>query len=277
MKKLIAIVIALVLMLSVLTGCCRHVWYAASCTAPQTCSACGKTEGEALGHTWVEATCETAKTCSTCNAVEGEALGHTWEEATTELPQTCSVCAKTEGERIVTDARFTTAATKELQGKWTCEYVMKGADMGMEDYIEEIPMTLIYEFKNNGEMTQVIELNDQLGFIDALTKLYTDVFYESMAASGYNKTQADEACKQEMGMTVEEYVKTLVNEVDYEELFGAMSTEGVYYVTDGKVWQAASWLNEFESSAYTLDGDTLIIEEDVIAEGEDPLVWTRVK
>ena len=277
MKKLIALVIALVLMLSMLTGCCKHVWYAATCTAPQTCSECGKTEGEALGHTWVEATCETAKTCSTCNAVEGEALGHTWEEATTEAPQTCSVCAKTEGERIITDARFTTASTKELQGKWTCEYVMTGEELGMEDYIDEIPMTLVYEFKNNGDMSQTVELHDQLGFIDALTKLYTDVFYESMAASGYSKAQADEACKQEMGKTVEEYVKSLVNEVDYEELFGAMSAEGVYYVTEGKIWMASSWLNEFESSAYTLDGDTLVVEEDVMEEGGEPLVWTRAK
>ena len=70
----------------------------------------------------VEATCEGAKHCENCNLVEGEPLGHTWLEATTEAPKTCETCGATEGERIITDERFTTAATKELQGSGLWKY-----------------------------------------------------------------------------------------------------------------------------------------------------------
>ena len=62
-----------------------------------TCTACGATEGEALGHTWVDATCTTAKTCSVCQATEGEALGHTWAEASCTTAKTCSVCNTVDG------------------------------------------------------------------------------------------------------------------------------------------------------------------------------------
>lgn len=55
---------------------CDHSWIEATCTAPKTCSKCGKEEGSALGHSWSEATCTSPKTCSRCGATEGNALGH---------------------------------------------------------------------------------------------------------------------------------------------------------------------------------------------------------
>ena len=51
-----------------------HTWVAADCESPKTCSACGKTEGAALGHDWIEATTEAPKTCDRCGATEGEKL-----------------------------------------------------------------------------------------------------------------------------------------------------------------------------------------------------------
>lgn len=278
MKKLLTVMICIVLMLSLLTGCCRHVWYAATCVAPQTCQECGKTEGEALGHTWVEATCTTPKTCSVCNQTEGEAPGHTWQEATTEAPQTCSVCQLTEGEKINTDPRFTTDATKEIQGKWTCDTVLNYAEMlGVEGYLEEVEVTLIYEFKNNGDLVQTIEVHDQLAFIDGMKKFTADVLYASMAQQGISKAQTDAAIQQEFGMTTEEYINKEVESMDYEELFEGMVGEGVYYVTDGKVWMGNSWLNEFESSEYTLENGILIIEEDVPKEGAEPYQWKKAE
>jgi len=77
-----------------------HDWQNATCTAPKTCSACGATEGEALGHSWAEASCTAPKTCSVCGATEGEALGHSWAEASCTAPKTCSVCGATEGEAL---------------------------------------------------------------------------------------------------------------------------------------------------------------------------------
>ena len=97
-KKVLAIVLAAVMAFT-LCGCClKHDYAPATCTEPETCTKCGKTQGEALGHTWEEATCEEPKTCAVCGATDGEALGHTWEEATCEEPKTCAVCGATDGE-----------------------------------------------------------------------------------------------------------------------------------------------------------------------------------
>lgn len=275
MKRKIAIVSLTLLMLSLLTGCCSHVWYAATCTAPKTCQECGETEGEALGHTWEDATCLKPKTCTACNATEGEALGHSWEEATTETPKTCTVCAETEGEKINTDPRFTTAATKDFQGKWSCDVVLTGEMLGTSGYLDEIPCTLVYEFKNNGDLIQTVEIQDQLAFMDGIKKLSLDATYNAMAAEGYSKKQADAAYLELYGMAIEEYVDKAVNEMDLEEFFGAFTNDGVYYVTENKIWMAPSWLNEFESSPYTLDGDLLVIEEDTLEEGGEPFQWKR--
>lgn len=277
MKKLITLLTLTLLLMGILTGCCNHVWYAANCTTPKTCSECGEIEGEALGHTWTEATCTEPKTCSVCKATEGEALGHTWEEATTEAPKTCSVCKTTEGEKINTDPRFTTAATKEFHGKWTCEVTLTGEMLGAEGYLDEIPATLIYEFQNDGAVSQTVQIDDQLAFMEGMKKLQTDVFYAIMAEAGYSKAQADAAIKEESGMTTEEYIDKEVQSMDLEELFGSMMSEGVYYVTDGGIWMAPSWLNDFESSEYTLDGDSLVIEADTLEEDGEPLKWTRAK
>lgn len=99
MKKIISFCVLIMVLVLLLAGCgCDHEWYAATCSAPKTCSLCGETEGSPLPHTWKDATCTNAKTCSVCNATEGNALGHTWQDATCTAPKTCSVCQMTEGE-----------------------------------------------------------------------------------------------------------------------------------------------------------------------------------
>ena len=70
---------------------CDHVWVDADCTAPKTCSICGKTEGAALGHveetiSGKAATCTEdgltdGKKCEDCDTIVVEqqvipALGH---------------------------------------------------------------------------------------------------------------------------------------------------------------------------------------------------------
>ncbi len=75
-----------------------------------TCTVCGDSYADsyvpALGHLWAAATCTTPKTCSLCGATEGEALGHTWGDwkeitpAVCEIEgqeeRTCSVCGEVE-------------------------------------------------------------------------------------------------------------------------------------------------------------------------------------
>ena len=215
--KAIAIIIFLVVLTSVMTSCgCEHEWIDATCTAPKTCKLCNETEGEAIDHDWLEATCNTpktcadckettgdaaghkwqdatcytAKTCKICNETEGEVLGHDWQEATTEAPTTCARCKVTEGTKINTDPRFTTASTKQLYGKWSCEVVLTDEMMDTEGYLDELPVTLIYEFKNNGDLIADVVLEDY--FINlgrkALTKAQIEDFLKNGDFTGINVT-----------------------------------------------------------------------------------------
>lgn len=99
-KRMLLCALAMVLIL-LLAGCgCSHEWFAATCSAPKTCSLCGETEGEALPHTWQDATCTTPKTCTVCKTTEGEPLPHTWKDATCTDAKICTVCEIPEGDAL---------------------------------------------------------------------------------------------------------------------------------------------------------------------------------
>ena len=61
---------------------CSHNYSAATCTEPQKCTLCGKTNGAPLGHAYRAATCETPKTCANCGATDGNPAGHKWTDIT---------------------------------------------------------------------------------------------------------------------------------------------------------------------------------------------------
>ena len=91
---------------------CEHSWKEATCTAPKTCTACGETEGEALGHaeeevpgkapTCTEAGYTEGKICSVCNEVtlaqEEIPAAHTEETVAGKAP-TCSETGLTDGKK----------------------------------------------------------------------------------------------------------------------------------------------------------------------------------
>ncbi len=103
---------------------CEHIWYVATCAAPQTCSVCGATKGEALPHTeeldaavapsCTESGLTEGKHCSVCNTVtvpqeKIDPLGHTLTSEITKEPScaeggiikfTCSVCDSSYEEDI---------------------------------------------------------------------------------------------------------------------------------------------------------------------------------
>ena len=98
-RMLVTLIFATLILPSVLSGCGHeHVWVAASCVAPQTCSECGATEGTTMQHQWKDATCETPVTCEICGCTAGNAMGHLWEDATCTEAKICIVCSKQEGE-----------------------------------------------------------------------------------------------------------------------------------------------------------------------------------
>lgn len=139
----------LLLAFMLLSACgCKHTFSAATCTEPETCTACGEKNGEALGHDWLAATCTTPERCSRCGAEQGKALGHTpgeWtvtQEATCSAPgeeqTTCTVCGDTYTQPIEPVAHtpgdwvVTTPATLSQDGVKTRSCSVCGAELETE-------------------------------------------------------------------------------------------------------------------------------------------------
>lgn len=276
MKKKIMMICLVLACVLVFTGCCFHKeWYAASCTSPKTCAECGETEGEALGHTWADATCTAPKTCSTCNLTEGEALGHVWQEATTEAPKTCSTCAVTEGERIITDARFTTAATAEIQGAWACEIAMTDEMLGYDGLDATLNVQCNMEMGNDGTLVLGYQLLNEDEFCASLKSYLEEMLYAELEAVDISREDADQSLQDVYGMTVAEYAQAIVDAVDYESVFSALCITGVYYVEDGQFYSGLSWDSEMGGCEFTLEGDTLLMK-DVSGLTEEAMTFTRV-
>ena len=253
-----------------------HTWKAAVCEAPKTCEVCAATEGEALGHDWQEATCEAPKTCGTCKLTEGEALGHDWQDATTEAPKTCAACAMTEGERIITDSRFTTAATADIQGTWVHEFTADGELMGLEGFEGEFGCVITLNFGNDGSMNMKFAPKDDKEWEDAFRQYLVDSLYAELKAAGYSKEQADKALIEEMGVDIPQYAALMMNEIDLAAMFDMLNIEFVYYVDGGSLYLGMSWKMEMEPTPFTVEGDNLTLDDDVAGTGAEQTVFTRV-
>lgn len=274
MRKIMILLLAAVCLVS-MTGCiCFHDWVEADCVNPKTCLSCEKTEGEPLGHSWQEATCEAPKTCATCGETEGEALGHDWQEATTEAPKTCSRCALTEGERIITDPRFTTDACKDLFGTWQGTFDIGADVLGMEGYTMDITCEVVFEFFNDGSAAVLCAPVDMEAFEKTMVEFTMNMVYDNFAASGMSREDTDEAMVSVYGMTMEEFVLAMLKEMNLEEAF-RQPTEEVYYVENGTLYLSDSWDGVMEGSAFSLNGDTLIINDPLL--DTDVMTLTRVK
>lgn len=278
MKKRMMICTLMMALVLLLAACgCKHEWQDASCTAAKTCTLCGEVEGIALGHTWKDATCDAPKTCSVCDITEGEALGHDWQDATTEAPKTCSRCQLTEGERIVTDPRFTTKDTLELQGTWTCELnltaEMLGLPMGFDDGVDCI-MSL--EFSNDGEMIQKMTLKDEKTFLEDYRAFVLEMKYLELEQNGISREKADEVMLEIYGLNVEDYVDASMKNVNPSAMFEAFGSTRVYYVQDGTLYTALSWKSQtFEEDDYSVKNGVLIIDSIIMEEGGEPLEWKK--
>lgn len=253
-----------------------HTWRAADCETPKACETCGTAEGAALGHSWVDATCEAPKACSACKLTEGEALGHIWKDATTEAPKTCTACAKTEGERIITDPRFTTAATMAIQGSWIHTFSMTGEMMGMEGFTGTFDCLYHLELSNDGKMEMSISIADEDAFKKAMLDYVVESLYAEFALSGLNREQADAAMNETYGMDIKSYAATVMDSIDVAGLFESMGVSGVYYVDGNILYRSMSWEMEMESITFELEDDKLIILEDVTGMDAERSVFTKV-
>ncbi len=257
MRKFVSICLCLMLVLSLAACGCRHEWIAANCDTAKTCNLCGEVEGEPLGHKWAEADCETAKHCETCGKQEGAALGHKWLEATTEAPKTCENCQKTEGARILTDPRFHTPDCQMLFGTWSGEITVdmgqqmgvtiEGADLNMKALIS-------FTFHNDGYMDMTVKMEKE-SYLRVTRIISIEQTYAALEAEGISRAEADAAMMQTYGTDVPGYVDLVLAELDVDRL--NVEVEGVYYVVDNILHDAASWSDTFESSEFTVEGDKL--------------------
>ena len=256
-----------------------HTWQAASCTVAKTCEVCQVTEGDPLGHTWKNADCTNPKTCTVCNVTEGDSLGHNWQEATTEAPKTCSRCAHTDGEKLKTDSRFTTKDTKFLHGTWTSEVNMTAEMMGLSSgFPNGIDCIMTMEFGNTGKLKYDMKHKDEAAFMKSMKEYTVQATYEAFEMEGLNKTQADQAMMEEIGLTVEGYVEAYLEDFDPDSVFFASRLTEVYYVRDGKIYTAMSWDSTiFEDSAYSLENGILKIDALCWDDENKPMEWVKQK
>lgn len=254
-------ILALVLVcVLALTGCqCEHEWKDANCTDAKTCEKCGETEGAPLGHSWMAATCEKAKTCENCGATEGEALGHTWVDATKEAPKTCSTCNATEGDPLI-DERFVSADCEPLFGSWSCETTFTAEEMGLEGVDLSVTSYTAMTFTEKGELIEKTEYEETS--YKAFVQYYSaEIIYESYNQMGMSRDEADAAFLDESGMTVAEYVALTVESLDMDDYNQEYTS--VYYVEEDTLYTGTDWDEEdMYGVPFTLDGDTLTIDED---------------
>ena len=296
MKRMIALVMCILLIASLAACCYEHQWADANCLEPQTCTQCGKqegealghswkdatcdvpktcsvcamTEGEPLGHSWMDATCDTPKTCSVCALTEGEALGHNWQAATTEDPMTCLTCAATEGERIITDPRFTTAACSPLFGDWSGPITLPAAAVVGGSVEGDVVFDVIFTFGNDGTVIQQTAFADWESakhlFVDAVIfNLYIEYMF-----MGMDNPAAEKDIMERFGMTMEEYAMASLDSIDPSSVDD--STSMVYYVEGDSLNLAKAWEDAMEVNKFTLEGDTLTMTP----EGGEPTVLTRI-
>ena len=279
-KRLSLIVLVLVFVLA-LTACdtvngflCKHENVnEGNCVAGKTCADCGEVLRAAPGHNWQAATCETPKTCAGCGLTEGEALGHAWLDATTEAPKTCENCGVTEGDRIITDERFTTAATKHLQGTWICDMMMTDEMTGLENF-GGVEVRYTMQLGNAGKLTMSLSVKDEKDYMKKLKQYTINSYYESFALDGMSKEQADAAMKEIYGLDVPDYVEAALEDYDVSEVFDDFDSEEVYYVKDGSIYTALNWKAKFEETAYTLKDGKLTIEA-LLDDNGEMMVWTK--
>lgn len=255
-KKILPVILialcVLILFGLVLSSCCLHKeWEPATCETPRTCTACGKTKGEALGHAWLD--------------------------ATTEEPMTCSVCGATTGKRIITDPRFTTAATADLQGNWAANVSIPGSYFGFDDLEESLQVRLLIQLHNDGSMGMEFTATNNEAFSAAFEAYLYDALYAEFSGEDMDQAAVEDAIVAAYGMTADQYVATVMDGLDFASVISMLnSTTGVYYVENGRFFSGISWSSEMEATAYTLDGDTLVLQNDFTGLSEEPLPFERV-
>jgi len=79
----------------------------------------------------------------------------------------------------------------------------------------------------------------------------------------------------EYGMTIPEYADAVVKELNLAAIFDAFNISGVYYVEGNTLYTGISWDSTLEPSEFTLEGDTLVLAEELSGLSEESITFTR--
>lgn len=250
MKRKLSILLLILVLMMALTGCCFHKeWADATCEAPRTCLGCGETEGEALGHIWVD--------------------------ATTEAPKTCTRCSGTDGERIITDPRFTTAATIDFHGTWKGTSTISG-NIVAEGLDATMPVEMTLVLGNDSSMQIDIIGHDTDAFLESARQFLHAQLEAEINALGLELFSFAEAMDLIYGVTAEEYVNTQLEALDLSALTQGHTITGVYYVEGDQFYAGLGWDADLNSFPFQLNGDTLVVQGDLSGLGQGDSQLTRV-
>ena len=242
MKRKLSVLLLFVVLIMALTGCCFH-------------------------KEWSDPTCETPKTCIKCGETEGQPLGHIWQPRNTEVPETCSRCAATRGERIITDPRFTTAATEEFYGTWEGTTKISGKLVSEELASITMPAEITVTLHNDSAMEIFIKGTDVKPFEKALRE-YLRTQLEAEAA-GLTQFTFAEYMAIVYETTAEAYVDEQMKAIDLSALTQGYTIEGVYYVEGNQFHAGLGWDADLNSFTFQKSGDTMLIQGDLTGMGQD--------
>jgi hypothetical protein len=137
---------------------------------------------------------------------------------------------------------------------------------------------LYLELCNDGTLIMTIVPSDMEAFKADMTEYLVQALYAELAASGLGKEAADAAFQEAYGMSIEEYAAYAVEETGLVDIFEDMRSEMVYYIEDNKIYMGDDWNDISLPSPIQLEGESMIIEEDMSSIGiyEDNMTFTRV-
>ena len=154
---------------------------------------------------------------------------------------------------------FDAEAAAPIVGIWRLEI---RTDMGIEDFDTELVLPMQMTFGEDGSYAMSLisgELEENLAqFSQALSQHLAGSIYEGLADQGYEDEAADTVFQEAYGMSVQAYCDSMVESMDMSRSFSQVSSQGTYAV-EGDILYISSTGNDFESNAFSVSADTLVL------------------
>lgn len=154
---------------------------------------------------------------------------------------------------------FDLEEAQQIVGTWRLDVTLSGGLIGVEGFQCDVKFPLLYTFTGYGTMRVRFD-EDDLGsavqaFRESLKNYTVQTMYDEFEKEGLNKEQADTAFKDTYNTTIEAYVNTVVDAVDYAALFAMFATDGIYYVYEDILYTSTQGSTEFEENTFRTEPD----------------------